>query len=227
MEINSRSDLNRFFKWAYGTRADMVKDLYEGKMTTKEKLFLSFTSHDPVFISNGPAGLNGSVKGIGFCPKPEFMEKALEDYNKHIATYSKENHEYSRNGLEVLMKNLYSDEAIKNIDFKHLYGIEMAYSHSYQNYSVNNEATLVFYQPPAISFELRGKMELIGKRYDINDPIENSSLDFLQQFVNAQHDCYHMPNPNIWKTRLVYRFTIEEIWDKSTGPNGFGKKIEF
>ena len=58
-------ELNRFFNWAYKTRANTVKALAEGKMMSPEKMFLSFTSHDPVFISNGPEGLNGSVKGIG------------------------------------------------------------------------------------------------------------------------------------------------------------------
>ena len=61
--------LNRFFNWAYKTRANTVKQLAEGTMMSPEKIFLSFTSHDPVFISNGPAGLNGSVKGIGFIPR--------------------------------------------------------------------------------------------------------------------------------------------------------------
>ena len=55
-------ELNRFFNWAYRTRGNTVKALAEGQHKTPEKVFLSFTSHDPVFISHGPAGLNGSAK---------------------------------------------------------------------------------------------------------------------------------------------------------------------
>ena len=61
-------ELNRFSNWAYRTRGNTVKALAEGEKMSPEKIFLSFTSHDPVFISHGPAGLNGSVKGIGFIP---------------------------------------------------------------------------------------------------------------------------------------------------------------
>ena len=62
-------ELNLFFHWAYKTRANTVKALVEGRQISPEKMFLSFTSHDPVFLSYGPAGLNGSVKGIGFIPR--------------------------------------------------------------------------------------------------------------------------------------------------------------
>ena len=83
-------ELNRFFNWAYRTRGNTVKELSEGKMMSPEKIFLSFTSHDPVFISNGPAGLNGSVKGIGFIPKDEYLEEALAAYIDHIKSYDPE-----------------------------------------------------------------------------------------------------------------------------------------
>lgn len=218
-------ELNSFFKWAYKTRGEAVKSLARDEMPSKEKLFLSFMSHNPIFISNGPNGLNGAVKGIGFIPKEEYLEVALKEYIEHINSYKPGDKTYQKRGLELLIKWLYSEEAEKNIDFNHIYGIEMAYSNTYYNYLENNKCSLVFYEPPITSYELKGKMELIGKKYDINDNIANSNLNILQQFVNAQHDVYHNPNVSVWKTRMVYKFTIEEIYDKSSTKSGFGKRI--
>lgn len=214
-----------FYNFAYKKRGQSVKDLAAGKIPSHEKMFLSFMSHNPIFISNGPKGLNGSVKGVGFLPKEEFLEEALVGYKEHIKSFSKEDKNYSIRGLDVLIKYLYSEEAEKNIDFRYLYGVEMAYNNSYANYLENSEATLLFYKPPMLSFEVRGKMELIGTRYDKDADVKPEDLPILQQFVNAQHDVYHYPNMEGWKTRLVYRFKIEEIFDKSASPNGWGKKI--
>jgi hypothetical protein len=219
--------MNQFFEWAYRTRGNTVKALAEGGKMNMEKLFLSFTSHNPVFISHGAKGLNGAVKGVGFAPRPGFMEAALKDYIEHIKTFSPDDPGYQARGLHILIKHLYCEEAERNIDFSHLYGIEMAYKHSYANYLENPEASLVFYQPPMISYELRGRMELIGKRHQKGAVVDPFGLPPVQQFVNAQHDVYHAANTALWKSRLVYRFTIEEIWDKSAGKNGgFGKRLE-
>ncbi len=217
-------ELNPFFEWAYKTRGNSVKALYEGKELSMEKLFLSFMSHNPTFISHGKNGLNGAVKGIGFIPKEEYLEEALKEYKEHIASYKPNDPSYQKRGLALLIKWIYSDEAQEKIDFDHVYGIEMAYTQSYKNYLENNEASLVFYQPPIISYELKGKMHLLGEKHD-EDEIDNDKLPIIQQFVNAQHDVYHMPNTKNWKNRLVYKFDIEEIYDKSATKNGFGVKI--
>ena len=222
--------LNGFFNWSYRTRGNTVKAMVDGAMEkggmSPEKMFLSFTSHDPTFISNGPAGLNGSVKGIGFIPREEYLEEALAAYIEHIKSYDPADKTYSDRGLKLLVKWLYSEEAEKNIDFEHIYSVEMAFKHSYENYKVNPEATLVFYQPPVISYEVRGKMEIIGDRHEIGS-VSPFSLPVLQQFVNAQHDVYHLPNVERWVTRPVYKFTIEEIFDNSATKTGFGTKIEY
>ena len=218
--------LNRFFNWAYKTRANTVKQLAEGTMMSPEKIFLSFTSHDPVFISNGPAGLNGSVKGIGFIPKEEYLEAALEAYIEHIKTYDPEDKTYSTRGLQLLMKWLYSDEAEKTVDFSHIYSVEMAFKHSWANYQVNPEATLMFYQPPMLSFEVRGKMEIVGEHNELGS-VSPYDLPLIQQFINAQHDVYHAPNIERWVTRPAYKFIIEEIYDNSASKNGFGTQIPY
>lgn len=85
-----------FFNWAFRTRANSVLKLYNGEMVSPEKMFLSFCSHDPAFVSNGPAGLNASIKGIGFLPKDEYLEETLAAYIEHIKTYDKDDKEYSK-----------------------------------------------------------------------------------------------------------------------------------
>ena len=218
--------LNRFFNWAYRTRGNTVKALAEDQKMAPEKIFLSFTSHDPVFISNGPAGLNGSVKGIGFIPKEEYLEEALAAYIEHIKTYDPSDKTYSDRGLKLLMKWLYSEEAEKTVDFSHIYSVEMAFKHSWTNYQVNPEAMLLFYQPPMLSFEVRGTMEIVGKH---NEPgsVSPFELPLIQQFINAQHDVYHAPNIERWVTRPAYKFKVEEIFDNSAGKNGFGTRISY
>ena len=219
-------ELNRFFNWAYKTRGNTVKALAEGSMMSPEKLFLSFTSHDPTFISNGPAGLNGSVKGIGFIPRDEYLEEALAAYIEHIKTYDPEDKTYSTRGLQLLMKWLYSEEAEKTIDFGHIYSVEMAFKHSWENYRANPEATLMFYQPPVISYEVRGQMEIVGEHNELGS-VSPYDLPLLQQFVNAQHDVYHLPNIERWVTRPAYKFTVEEIFDNSANKIGFGTQIPY
>ena len=219
-------ELNAFFHWAYRTRGSTVRALAEGQMMSPEKIFLSFTSHDPVFLSHGPAGLNGSVKGIGFIPREEYLEEALAAYIAHIRTYEPGDRTYQTRGLQLLLKWLYSEEAEKTIDFGHIYSVEMAFEHSWANYQVNPEATLLFYQPPMRSYEVRGTMEIVGQRNEMGR-ISPFALPLIQQFINAQHDVYHAPNIERWVTRPAYRFTVEEIFDNSASKTGFGTRIPY
>ena len=156
----------------------------------------------------------------------EYLEEALAAYVEHIKSYDPEDKTYSDRGLKLLMKWLYSEEAEKTIDFEHIYSVEMAFKHSYANYKANPEATLLFYQPPMLSFEVRGKMEIIGEHHEIGtaDPF---SLPLIQQFINAQHDVYHLPNIERWVSRPAYKFTVEEIFDNSANKIGFGTRIPF
>ena len=41
----------KFFNWAFNTRAENVIKLQKGEMTSPEKMFLSFCSHEPAFVS--------------------------------------------------------------------------------------------------------------------------------------------------------------------------------
>lgn len=213
METAMRSS-ESFFDWSYKTRANTVRRLFAGDEISPEKMFLSFTSHNPAVISSGPAGLNGSIKGVGWVPKPELMEETLAAYLEHIDSYNKDDKEYSQRGLAILVDHLYSVDAQSRIDFSLITSLEMAKRHSWENFQKNPEATFVFYQPPVISYELRGRMEI-------------HEGDIYHQFVNAQHDVYHAPNKERWVERPAYVFRIEEIYDNSVSKNGFGKRMEY
>lgn len=210
----------KFFNWAFNSRANTVIKLHNGEEMSHEKVFLSFCSHDPALVSYGPAGLNASIKGIGFMPKPEYLEETLEAYIKHIKSYTPGDTDYSKRGLELLVKYLYGPEARHRIDFSCIGSLEMAKKHSYANYKANPEATIIFYQPPMISYELRGQME-------IHDETDSGKREIYQQFINAQHDVYHTPDMSRWLKYPAYVFRIEEIYDNSASKEGFGTQLEF
>lgn len=210
----------RFFDWCFKTRAQNVINMYNGVEITHERLFLNFTCHEPTFISNGPAGLNGSVKGVGFMPKDEYLEETLEAFISHIKTYDPEDKTYGKRGLELLIKYMYAEEAHHRMDFTKLGSLEMAKKQSWENYQVNKEAALMFFQPPRISYKLKGTV-------DIYDEATSGKRELYQQFINAMHDMYHTPDMNRWLSQPAYIFNIEEIYDNSATPNGFGKRLEY
>ena len=209
----------RFFDWAFRTRAQNVIRLYNGEMTSPEKMFLSFCSHEPAFVSHGPAGLNASVKGVGFLPKDEYLEETLAAYREHIATFDPADKEYGRRGLALLIKYMYGEEAHGRIDFSRLGSLEMAKRQSWENYRANSEAALIFHQPPMISYKLKGRVEIC-------DEGGTEKQELYRQFINAQHDVYHNPNPGA-PLYPAYIFRIEEVYDNSATKNGFGQKLAY
>ena len=200
-----------FYRWAYGKRADMVRRLAAGEKVDPTKMFLSFTTHCPTFISSGPAGLNGSVKGIGWLPKEEYRKETLDAYLKHIATGWRDG--YSEDGLRLLVDLLYGEGCEERIDFTVMSSMELAKKHSWENFNANDDVTLSFFEPPVIHYEVRGKIEIVHD-------------GLLHQLVNAQHDVYHKPGPERWPNRPVYIVHIEEIFDNSATKTGFGTKME-
>jgi hypothetical protein len=201
----------KFYRWAYLQRAEVIRKLAAGEEMSHERLFLGFTRHNPVLISHGPAGLNGSVKGFGFYPRRELMPEILEAFLEHIDRGPREG--YSEEGLALLTKYIWGEGCADNLDFTVLSSLEMAKKHSWENLRTNPEATLVYYQPPAISFEVRGWVEFAFPG------------DIYHTYVNALHDVYHTPRKDLWDSRPAYVFHIEEIFDNSTGRDAFGTKI--
>jgi len=199
-----------FISWAYKQRAELVRRQAREEKISPNEIFLGFTRHTPTVITDGPAGLNGSIKGVGFIPRPEFMEEIIEEYMKHINGPMDKS--YSQRGLEILDRLVWADGKEEIFDFSLLGTLELAKKHTWRNLHFNNRATLLFYQPPAISFEVRCVAQ-----------IEESGP--VQKYLNAQHDIYHGPNVNSWDKRPAYVFHIEEIFDNSAGRKGFGTRV--
>ena len=212
---------SRFFKWAFDKRAENVIALSEGKMSSPEKMFLNFCSHEPAFVSYGPAGLNASVKGVGFFPKDEYLEETLAIYLEHIKTFDPKDKTYGQRGLKILIDNLYGEKARSRVDFSRLGTLELAKRQSWENYQVNKEACLIFNQPPMTSYKLKGKIEIYDEK-------QSGKQEIYQQIMNAQHDMYHNPGGmDRWIEQPAYIFRIEEIYDNSVTKDGFGRKLEY
>lgn len=199
-----------FCKWAYDERAEMVRRMASGEKVPHETVFLGFTRHNPAFITHGPAGTNGSIKGVGFVPKKEYLEETLEGYLRHIDRGWREG--YSQEGLDLLVKYLWSPEAKNRIDFSIMGSLEMAKKHTWTNVQDNKDVTLLFFQPPRVSFEVRGEVEVVTEGpYHL--------------YLNAQHDVYHKPNKDRWAGRPAYIVHIKEVYDNSASAEGFGQRL--
>jgi len=200
-----------FLKWAYEGRAALIRRQAEGEAVPAHEIFLGFTRHNPAVISHCSGGLNGSIKGVGFVPKPPYLDETINAYLAHINLGWRDG--YSQEGLQLLLRLLYSPGCAKRLDFTVLGSLELAQKHSYVNLQENKAVTLLFYQPPAVSFEVRGWAEVHhqGSKYHL--------------LINAQHDVYHKPNPARWPERPAYLFHLTDIWDNSSTPQGFGTKI--
>ncbi|MDP2873300.1 MAG: pyridoxamine 5'-phosphate oxidase family protein [Bacillota bacterium] len=200
----------RFFEWAYEGRAEMVRRMASGEKVPPEQLFLGFTRHCPVFVSNGPAGLNGAVKGVGFIPRDECLQETIEAYLAHIDLGWRDG--YSQAGLELLAKHVWGPECAARLDFSLLGSLELAKRHTWDNLRENPAVTLCYFQPPGVSFEVRGTVEIHGE-----GPYHT--------LLNAQHDVYHRPSPERWPSRPAYLVRIKEIYDNSASREGFGARL--
>lgn len=198
---------NSFLKWAFEGRRQLLFDIDQGKVDDENSMFIEFTRHTPVMITNGPSGLNGSVKGFGFVPLKDHLKETTRCL---LDVIEKGEQASDKERLKALIEIVYSDTAAKKLDFSKFVSLELAKKHTWDNViSGNNCCTLVYYQPPMISFEVRGRVEI-------------HQDDDFSLFANAVHDIYHSKNTNV-ANKPAYIFNIEEIFDNSV--RGFGKKI--
>ncbi len=209
--MEERTIPEKFIRWIYHGRARLVRRQAEEGDVPRNELFLGFTRHNPAVVSHGPAGLNASIKGVGFIPKEEYLQETLDAYMSHINTGWREG--YSEEGLRLLLHMLYCEGCEERIDFTKMGSLELALDHSWANLRADPTVTLLFYQPPVISYEVRGKVEI------------HETGSIYHQLINAQHDVYHRPHQDRWPRRPAYVFLIEEIYDNSATKEGFGKRI--
>lgn len=200
-----------FLEWLYRGRANLIRRQAAGESIPRAEMLLGFTRHSPAVVSCGPAGLNASIKGIGFVPKPEYLEETLAAYLAHIERGWRPG--YPQEGLRLLLDLLYGPEAEQRLDFSRLGTLELARGHTYANLRADPRVTLLFFEPPAVSFEVRGRAEI----HEEGSP--------YHRLLNAQHDVFHRPDPERWSERPAYLFTIEEIYDNSATEEGFGRRI--
>jgi len=192
----------QFIKHIFTERKELIQRVLKGK-STREDFLIGFLRHTPAVISYGPAGLNASIKGVGFILKEEYLEettnKLLECLEKGID---------SKEALKILLELVYDEN---KVDFSKLTSIELAKRHTWTNVRKNPTATLLFYIPPNITYEVRCTVTIH----------EN---DVYWKYVNAVHDLYHDgKKQRDWSKTPVYIFHIKEIYDNN--PRVMGAKI--
>ena len=200
-----------FIHWAYQGRADLIKRQAMEEEVPSHEIFLGFTRHNPAIVSHGPEGLNASIKGVGYIPKPEYLQETLDAYMEHIQRGRRDG--YFREGLKLLMRLIYEKDCKERIDLTRFGSLELALGHTWANLQNNPAVTLLFFQPPKISYEIRGRAEIH----------EEGSV--YHHLINAQHDVYHQPHVESWVNRPAYIFIIEEIYDNSSTEEGFGNRV--
>jgi hypothetical protein len=200
-----------FIRWAYHGRGELIRRQAMGEDVASHEIFLGFTRHNPAVVSYGPEGLNASIKGVGYIPKPEYLRETFDAYMEHIQRGWRDG--YFREGLMLLMSRIYGKDCKERIDFTRFGSLELALGHTWGNLQVNPAVTLLFFQPPKISYEIRGRAEIH----------EEGSI--YHRLINAQHDVYHQPHVESWTNRPAYIFIIDEIYDNSATEEGFGSHI--
>jgi len=191
-----------FINYVFKERRVLIEKLLKGEVT-KEEILIGFTRHTPAIVSYGPAGLNASIKGIGFIVREEYLGETVKILKEKL-----QNSLSMREALETLLNFIYRED---RVDFTKLSSIELAKKHTWVNVQQNPKVTLLFYTPPDISYEVRCKVSI-----HLND-------DYWR-LVNAIHDLFHGGRIiRDWSKYPVYIFKIVEIYDNS--PSSMGTKV--
>ena len=193
---------SEFISYAFDERRESLRKLREGKFGPDA--LIGFTRHNAAVITCGSAGLNGSIKGIGFIHREEYLKDTLRKLREELQRpYDPER------ALDFLLNEIYVKD---RIDFSKLVSIELAKRHTWENLTKGEkEATILFFTPPSISYEVRCEVEIHE-----SGPV--------WEFVNAVHDVFHRPTkPRDWGKTPVYLFKIREIYDN--GERAMGVRI--
>lgn len=230
----------QFLRWNYFSRRELIESFLKGKHEGNMNLFfLESTRHTPALCTayvkpDGSIYVNAKIVGIGYVLKEKFLPEATEALQQHIrlgdelfskVQTSEEKRkaisEYQKRGVLLLLKYLYLEqkEAERKVDFTKLSTMELAKNkphssrHTWTIVQKNKTACLLFYRPLNISFELHGWL-------DIHD------RGVYHEFVKAVHDAFHyVPPEKRLKERPIYIFNVEEVYDNSPTPKGYGTKI--
>ncbi len=191
-----------FIRYAFEERVAGVRKLAEGKFGPDA--LIGFTRHNAAIITCGPAGVNGSIKGIGFIHRDELLPETIEKLRGEFSRpYD------PRRALQFLLNEIYVRE---RVDFTKFVSLELAKKHTWKNVtSGRGEATILFFTPPSTSYEVRCEVEV----YE-DGPV--------WEYANAIHDVFHRPEkPRDWSRTPAYLFKIREIYDN--GERAMGMRI--
>jgi hypothetical protein len=200
---------------------------------------LESVRHNPALCTafqktDGSVFVNAKIVGVGYVLKENFIADAIRAFMKHVEfgdeLFKKANkesekseafEEYQKNGATLLLQHVYLEPSIAEgrIDFAKMATIELALSkensskHTWQAIQHNSNACLLFYQPPSVSFEVRGTIGI-------------HEGDVYHKFVNLVHDLFHYSSPEKRSERRpVYVFSVDEVYDNSAVSTGFGTRI--
>jgi hypothetical protein len=230
-----------FLRWNYYPRRKALLDLVDGRpMVDVDRFFLESTRHNPALCTafredNGEIFVNAKIVGVGYVARERYVDAAIRVFGEHIRygdelfdkseagdELDRNSREYQRRGASLLLEHLYFEDpkiAMERVDFGKMSTIELALSkpnsskHTWRNVQHSQSACLLFYQPPSISFEIRGKIEVH----------ENDSFS---DFVNLVHDSFHYSRTKeARRKRPVYLVSVDEVYDNGPSPKAFGKRI--
>ena len=228
-----------FLDWNYYPRRRLIEDLIVRGESNLRKLLLETMRHNPVLCTaavgrDGRVEVNGKVVGCGYVVKREFMKEVISALSEHLKAsdevYEKVRGyergmrtlwmEHAKRGAAILLKYIYlpRGEAEKVVDFEKLATVELAKRLPWSSKRTWNivqrsrAACLVFYQPPAVSFEVRGTLTI---HFD----------DEYHRLVTLIHDAYHYTPPEKRADRPVYIIHVEAVYDNSPSQRGFGTRI--
>jgi len=195
----------RFKKYIFDERKNMIIKMMRGEVRDEKEIYLWFTRALPAIVSNGPAGLNASIKMVGFVVKEEYLEETVSAI-KNFVNSGKKSHEEV---LQFLLRYIYDEN---RLDLSKLATLDLAKKRTWANLRDGGEAVLIFFTPPDTSFMVK-----------VNVEVHLDGLYF--EYVNALHDLFHVvpQAQRIVGRHPTYIFKIREIWDKSV--DAFGKKI--
>ncbi len=193
-----------FIDYVFRRRKASVLKMVEGGLTDKE-ILLEFTRTTPAVITYGPAGLSGSIKMVGFLPKAGSLPTVVKNIRELLS------HKSSMSFKEFMVRfvTMVYDENI--MDLGRFGGLEMAFRHSWNNIRATGKATLLFYTPPTISYEVRCSVKV-------------HEGDGIYEYLNLLHDVFHTPDTGR-SEYPAYEFLVNEIYDQSATPQGFGRLI--
>lgn len=195
----------KFIDYIFYERKNMIIKMAKGEVKDEKEVYLWFTRALPAIVTNGPAGLNASIKMVGFVVKEEYLEETIQKIKSFVASGKRTHGEV----LDFLLNTVYNED---KIDFEKLITLDLARKNTWANIKNGGEAVLIFFTPPDVSFMVKADVK-----------VYISGLYF--EYANAIHDIFHVV-PTAGKIvgrNPVYVFEIKEIWDKSV--DAFGKKI--